>query len=115
MRCVLPPISDVEQGQFRVQSFNPYIADGQFQSMVIWARYFHDAGSLPLKTRRGEQYRPIPFGETSYVSMEVVSSTNSKLVANIITHDGEGRIYARVLDAEVTISKQLNNLFVPVA
>ncbi len=113
MRCVLPEISEAQQGQFQVQSFNPYIADGQFQSMVIWARYFHEAGSLPLQTRRGEQYRPIPFGETSYVSMEVKNSTDTKLVADIITHDAQGQIYAQVFDAEVTISKQLNHLFVP--
>ena len=113
MRCELAPLTDVEQGQFPVQSFNPYIADGQFQSMVIWARQFHDAGSLPLHTVRGEQFRPIPFGITTYVSMEVKESSESKLVADIITHDENGRIYAKVLGAEVTISQQLNHLFVP--
>ncbi len=115
MRCALPEISPAQQGQFQVRHFNPFIADGQFQSLVIWARHFHQAGSLPLQAGRGEQYRPIPFGETSYVSMEVKSSSDSKLVADIITHDAGGLVYARVLDAEVTISKQLNHLFVPVS
>jgi len=113
MRCVLPEISPAQQGQFPVQTFNPFIADGQFQSLVIWARHFHQAGSLPLQARQGEQYRPIPFGETSFVSMEVRDSADTKLVADIITHDAEGRVYARVLGAEVTISKQLNHLFKP--
>lgn len=113
MRCDLPALSDREQGQFQVQSFNPFIADGQFQSMVIWARHFHDAGSLPLHTDRGEQFRPIPFGITTYVTMEVKESSESKLVADILTHDENGRLYARVLGAQVTISKQLNHLFVP--
>ncbi len=113
MRCELPALSDLEQGQFQVQSFNPFIADGQFQSMVIWARHFHDAGSLPLHTDRGEQFRPIPFGVTTYVTMEVKESSDSKLVADILTHDENGRLYARVLGAQVTISKQLNHLFVP--
>ncbi|MFO7681677.1 MAG: SDR family NAD(P)-dependent oxidoreductase [Chloroflexota bacterium] len=113
MRCELAPLSDREQGQFPVQSFNPFIADGQFQSMVIWARHFHEAGSLPLHTERGEQFRPIPFGVTTYVSMEVKDSSDSKLAADIFTHDENGRLYARVLGAQVTISKQLNHLFVP--
>ncbi len=113
MRCHLPAQPDGEAGQFGVQSFNPFIADGQFQSMVIWARHFHDAGSLPLFTERGEQFRPIPFGETTYVSMEVRESSSSKLVADIITHGENGRVYARVLGAQVTISEQLNHLFVP--
>ncbi|MCP5097565.1 MAG: beta-ketoacyl synthase, partial [Chloroflexi bacterium] len=113
MRCNLAALSAAEQGQYQVQSFNPFIADGQFQSMVIWARHFHDAGSLPLHTDRGEQFRPIPFDQTTYVSMEVKESTDSELVADILTHDADGRLYARVLGAKVTISKQLNHLFVP--
>jgi acyl transferase domain-containing protein len=111
MRCVLPEISPARQGQFQVQHFNPFIADGQFQSLVIWARHFHQAGSLPLRAGRGEQYRPIPFGETTYVSMVAKASSDTRLVADIITHDAAGLVYARVLDAEVTISKQLNHLF----
>ncbi|VAW38151.1 omega-3 polyunsaturated fatty acid synthase subunit, PfaA [hydrothermal vent metagenome] len=113
MRCRLAALSAVEQGQYQVQSFNPFIADGQFQSMVIWARHFHDAGSLPLHTNRGEQFRPIPFDKTTVVSMEVRESSESELVADIFTHDENGRLYARVLGAKVTISKQLNHLFVP--
>jgi acyl transferase domain-containing protein len=113
MRCQLAALSATEQGQYQVQSFNPFIADGQFQSMVIWARHFHDAGSLPLHTDRGEQFRPIPFDTTTYVSMEVRESSESELVADIFTHDENGRLYARILGAKVTISKQLNHLFVP--
>jgi hypothetical protein len=113
MRCELAALTAAEQGQYQVQSFNPFIADGQFQSMVIWARRFHDAGSLPLHTDRGEQFRPIPFDKTTYVSMEVKESTDSELVADILTHDEHGRLYARVLGAKVTISQQLNHLFVP--
>jgi NAD(P)-dependent dehydrogenase (short-subunit alcohol dehydrogenase family) len=111
MRCRLAALPPAAQGQFPAQSFNPFIADGQFQSMVIWARHFHDAGSLPLHTDRGEQFRPIPFGQTTYVSMEVKESSASELVADILTHDENGRLYARVLGAKVTISKQLNHLF----
>jgi len=113
MRCMLPEIPASRQGQFPVQNFNPYIADGQFQSLVIWARHFHQAGSLPLRAGRGEQYRPIPFGATTYVSMDVQQSTSAKLVADITTHDADGRVYARVIGAEVTISPQLNHLFAP--
>ena len=113
MRCNLAALTAAEQGQYPIQSFNPFIADGQFQSMVIWARHFHDAGSLPLYTDRGEQFRPIPFDQTTFVSMEVKERSDSELVADILTHDENGRLYARVLGAKVTISKQLNHLFVP--
>ncbi|MGB1253867.1 MAG: SDR family NAD(P)-dependent oxidoreductase [Candidatus Promineifilaceae bacterium] len=112
MRCYLPPMNKADQGQFPVQSFNPYFADGQFQSMVIWARRFQGAGSLPLMTKRGVGYRPIPFGEVTYTTMEVKSNSGSKLIADIITHDADGRIYTKVSDATVTISPALNHLFV---
>lgn len=112
MRCYLPPMDKAEQGQFPVQSFNPYFADGQFQSMVIWAQKFEEAGSLPLMTKRGLGFRPIPFGTTTYTTMDVKGSSGSKLIADITTHDENGLIYTQVTDATVTISQALNHLFV---
>ena len=44
--------------------------------------------------------------------MEVKSNSNTKLIANIYLHDKNGNIYSQVFEAEVTISKQLNYLFV---
>ena len=55
MRCILPKISPRTQGQFPVQTFNPYIADIQFQSLVIWAWHFYQAASLPLRADKGER------------------------------------------------------------
>ena len=37
----------------------------------------------------------------------------SGLVADIIAHDSDGKIFTRVDGAEVTISAQLNRLFTP--
>jgi acyl transferase domain-containing protein len=111
MRCILPKINLRSQGQFPVQTFNPYIADIQFQSLVIWAWHFHQAGSLPLRADKGEQFRAIPFDETFYVSMQTRSSTENGLVGDVIAHDAQGQVYARVLGAEVTISQRLNLLF----
>jgi hypothetical protein len=111
LECVMPRVSETAQGQFPIQSFNPFLADVQFQSMVIWARLFYNAGSLPLRAQSGEQYHAPAPGEQFYVSMEVSSHTESGLVADIIAHDAAGEIYTRVNGAEVTISAQLNRLF----
>jgi NAD(P)-dependent dehydrogenase (short-subunit alcohol dehydrogenase family)/1-acyl-sn-glycerol-3-phosphate acyltransferase len=113
MECVLSPIDEKQQGQFPAQAFNPIAADIQFQCMLIWVRHFFKAGSLPLRCQKGEHFLAVPEGETFYVSMEVQSSTDTKLIANITSHDHQGQIYSRVFGAEVTISKQLNHLFVP--
>ena len=95
-----------------MQSFNPYCADAQFQCMLIWGWHFLDAGSLPLMTKRGVNFRPIPFGKTTYTTMEVKGNSGSKLVADITTHDENGLIYTQVTDATVTVSQALNHLFV---
>ena len=109
----MPDVSAADQGQFAVQSFNPFFADVQFQSLVIWARRFYGAGSLPLRAQSGEHYRTPAPGALFYVSLEVHSHSETNLVADIIAHDAAGEIYTRVNGAEVTISLQLNRLFVP--
>ena len=115
LECEMPNVSDAAQGQFAVQSFNPFLADVQFQSMVIWARRFYNAGSLPLRAQAGTYYGSPYAGAPFYVSLEVRSHSESGLVADIIAHDADGKIYTRVDGAEVTISEQLNRLFTPAA
>lgn len=113
LECEMPNVSEAAQGQFAVQNFNPFLADVQFQSMVIWARRFYNAGSLPLRAQAGTYYGSPCAGELFYVSLEVRSHSESGLVADIIAHDVDGKIYTRVDGAEVTISAQLNRLFTP--
>ncbi len=113
LECEMPNVSEAAQGQFAVQSFNPFLADVQFQSMVIWARRFYNAGSLPLRAQAGTYYGSPCAGKSFYVSLEVRSHSESGLVADIIAHDSDGKIYTRVDGAEVTISAQLNRLFTP--
>ena len=115
LECELPQVSRLAQGQFPVQSFNPFLADVQFQSMVIWARLFYGAGSLPLRSQSGEHYGTPAPGAPFFVSLEVRSHSETSLVADIIAHDRAGRVYTRVEGAEVTISPQLNRLFTPAA
>lgn len=113
LECYLPPISASRQGQFPVQSFNPFGVDVQLQCLLIWARHFYQAASLPLKIEQVEQYLPLPFGQTFYASMEVQASSETGLVANVVAHDAQGQVYTCVNGAEVTISPRLNRLFVP--
>ena len=111
--CAFQSLDDTQRGQFPLLTLDPIAADAQFQCMLVWVRHFYQAGSLPLRCQRGEYFQAIPDGETFYVSIEVQSSTDTKSVANIISHDSQGQVYSRVFGSEVTISKQLNHLFVP--
>jgi len=111
MKCRSRRINEQVQGQFPIQTFNPFTADVAFQAMVIWARKIYDSASLPLSAGGGEQYRILPPDTTFYVTLEVTKHDSAGLVANIITHDEAGVMYSQVFGAEVTISKELNRLF----
>jgi len=111
MQCRSRRIDERVQGQFPIQTFNPFTADVAFQAMVIWARKIYDAASLPLSAGGGEHYRVLPPDTAFYVTLEVVKHDSAGLVANIITHDEAGVMYSQVFGAEVTISKELNKLF----
>ncbi|MCP3927136.1 MAG: SDR family NAD(P)-dependent oxidoreductase [Desulfobacterales bacterium] len=111
MLCKTPDVNPERMGQFPIGTFNPYAADVQFQSMLIWVRKYFEAGSLPSSAKTGEQFEAIPEGKNFYVSLDIKNSSDSSMVADITSHDVDGKIYTRVLGAKVTISKQLNNLF----
>jgi len=111
LRCHAPEIAEKKQGCFPLRSFNPYAADAMFQAMLIWAREFHDAGSLPSLAQNVEQFCPLPAAGRFYVSLEVRKRTKTSMTADVIAHDEAGTIYMQMLGAEVTMSKNLNTLF----
>jgi NAD(P)-dependent dehydrogenase (short-subunit alcohol dehydrogenase family) len=111
MQCRVPELSLVQQGQFPIQTFHPYLTDIEFQCMLIWVRHYYQAGGMPLRAERIEHFRMLAPGERFYVSMDVQNSSESSLVADVTVHDAEGRIYLRVSGTAVTISQRLNTLF----
>jgi hypothetical protein len=110
-RCFLPSFPRREQGQFPAGSFNPFIADVHLQSLLIWASFQMDSIGLPLQISGGTQYRAVDFDTTSYVTMQVQSNTNHKLVADVISHDEVGKIYSYIEAAEITLNNRLFDLF----
>jgi len=111
MRCCLPGVPVEGQGQFPVQSFNPYLADAQLQSMLIWSKQMRGVVGLPLRIQKGEQFRAVHFGETTYATLTVQSAGEHSLVADVEVRDGQGVLCSRVTGAEITLSERLNGLF----
>ncbi len=111
MECRLPTMGPEDQGQFPVRGFNPYAADALFQAMLVWVRRYRDAGSLPSKVATLEHGRSIPGDREFYVSLEVRNNGRASLIADVTAHDQAGNVYCRMLGAEVTISKKLNDQF----
>jgi polyketide-type polyunsaturated fatty acid synthase PfaA len=111
MECRLPVIGEDAQGQFPIRDFNPYAVDALFQAMLVWVRRQRDAGSLPSSVQILEPGASMCGGQRFYVSLEVKNNGRSSLVADATAHDESGTIYWRMLGAEVTISKRLDELF----
>ncbi len=111
MRCRSPKVDWTKQGQFPVQTFNPYVVDVQLQSLLVWSRQYLGHSGLPLRIQSGVQYRPLDFEETTYVTMEVRSQTQRNLVADVTIQLSDGSIAADVRGAEITLSERLNALF----
>ena len=111
VHCCLPEPAKSIQGQFKANYFNPYIADVQLQSILLWTWDFLKAGCLPAVVKKIEQFQAIRFGEDFYVSTRIKSHTGYRLVTDMVAHDAKGRIYMRWTEVELTISERLKEQF----
>jgi NAD(P)-dependent dehydrogenase (short-subunit alcohol dehydrogenase family) len=103
IECLLNNLTAKQQGQFPVQTFNPYIVDVQIHPLWIWTQHFYQLGCLPSGIDNFEQFAPIPFDEKFYISCEIKSKTESAVIGDVIAHDSQGKIYSQMLGAKGTI------------
>ncbi|MBU2513109.1 SDR family NAD(P)-dependent oxidoreductase [bacterium] len=109
--CEAPGIKSQESGQFQPNPFNFFADDTQLQALLIWVRHYYQSASLPLKIAKGEFYKKIPFNTPFYITVQVESTTDTKLVANTFAHDKYGHLYSKLIGAEAIISKALDGKF----
>ncbi len=112
-RCQAPAVPPEAQGQFPVGPVNAYALDPAFQVMLIWARHFQGAGSLPLQFEQLECFRPLPFETEFLIDLKVRSASETQLQADLTLLAPDGAVYARMRGAQVTLSPNLNALFQP--
>lgn len=110
MQCVMPKLDDRLQGQFPVQTGNPFIYDAIVQALLIWAQRFYQAPCLPSYMQKLEQYRAIPFGVPVLVTLEVTSQSDAAVVGDLTVQDRDGTTYVHITGLQGTISPRLNNL-----
>jgi polyketide-type polyunsaturated fatty acid synthase PfaA len=107
----LPRTEENWHGKFGSRMFNPRLADALFQAMVVWVWDRFGSASLPGSVLLGEQFRSLPHDLPFHVAVDVKKATKTRMVADVFAHDDAGLLYARLLDAEVIISRSLNRQF----
>lgn len=108
MECMLPAITEKQQGQFPVQNSNPFLYDSIVQSLLIWTQRYYQAPSLPSQLVRLENYKAIPFNETCLVEMQIVSTNETTIIADVWATDPKGEVYVKFIRLQGTISPLLN-------
>ncbi len=105
--CNLHSVSQKEQGQFPVNSFNPYLTDVQLQTVLLWTYFQLDSSCLPMGFEKVEQFQSLNFDRDFYVSTEISSISKNKLLANIFVHNEHGEIYIQWLQFCYILMKNL--------
>ncbi len=106
----LEPIPADRQGQFPLQTYNPFAYDAIVQSLLIWAQHYYQAPCLPSHLVKLEQFKAIPFGVLSLVEMKIVSHNQTSVIADIIVTDTNGEVLAKFTALQGTISPALKRL-----
>ncbi|MFA0158304.1 phosphopantetheine-binding protein [Vibrio sp. 10N.261.46.A3] len=116
-QCQLPQIENSDCGSFiPKQGFGdsqPFAEDYLLQAMLVWARLKYGAASLPSAIGEFVCYAPMLNGDQGWLELSVIKSTARSLQADISLYHQDGRLSAVMKGAKVTISKSLNDAFLP--
>jgi NAD(P)-dependent dehydrogenase (short-subunit alcohol dehydrogenase family) len=95
-QCRAARVDDRQQGQFLVQSFNPFAAEPLLQVLQIWQDSAALSGFQSLK-----QFKSLSFNKRYFLVIEAMGAT-----ANAIVHDAQGEVYLQVTGIPVAVSKK---------
>ena len=110
-QCYLPRLDSWQQGQFQVQSFNPYTADAFFQGLLVWVRKQRGLASLPAQLKSLKQFKPLLFDQIFELSLEILTEDNSTVTANATACDDAGDVCLQVEEMQVVKSPRLKERF----
>ncbi len=110
-QCYLPTLDPWQQGQFQVQSFNPYTADVFFQGLLVWVRKQRGLASLPAQLKSLKQFKPLLFDQLFELSLEILAEDNSTVTANATARNASGEVCIQVEEMQVVKSPRLKERF----
>ena len=77
------------------------------QAVLVWIRQTHGYASLPSGFAGMEWHRPLPKGGEYFLSLRIISSSPTTVVATCTMHDAAGCAYLVGRDLHLTINKTL--------
>jgi hypothetical protein len=96
-------LSERQQGQFPIQTVNPYIVDLSMHPLWIWTQHYRQKACLPAEVQKFEQFAATPPDQPFYISTELKSLTKTSVTVNFTIHDAQGLIYSRMTGAKATL------------
>ncbi len=79
-----------------------------FQCLLVWVRKHYNSGSLPLKLNELEQFSSLPFNQEFWIKLSINEHSDTKVIANALAYNSQGKIYLEANNMEVTLSSCLN-------
>jgi NAD(P)-dependent dehydrogenase (short-subunit alcohol dehydrogenase family) len=96
-------LSEEGQGQFPLQTVNPYMVDLSMHPLWIWTQHYYQKACLPAEVQTFEQFAAIPAETPFFVSTDLSALTETSATATFAIHDKQGLIYARMTGAKATL------------
>jgi hypothetical protein len=90
---------------------DPLALDAAFQLLSAWSFYTHQAVSLPCFAGSYRQYRRAFPADGVSVSIRIRGDAGSTVRADVEFTDTDGRLVAKLTDAEHVIDASLNEAF----
>lgn len=97
----------VQQGQFSINSFNPYVADVSVQAPYIWLPIMSEFAGLPSSMNRIEQFGDLPLDQDFYVIADITKQSSNALVATVRIMNELGDLLCEIEGLGLSISKNL--------
>jgi hypothetical protein len=90
---------------------DPLALDAAFQLLSVWSYQTHRAASLPCFAGQYRQYRRLFPGEGVRIAVRITRDNGTTARADIEFLDADGRLVAKMTDAEHVIDASLNEAF----
>jgi NAD(P)-dependent dehydrogenase (short-subunit alcohol dehydrogenase family) len=106
LQCRSPQVEERHQGQFLVNTFNPFAAETLGYALQLWQDQF-DPSSLSIQGfQRLEQFKPLPFAKRYFLLAEV-TRTEEGAIATLTAQDPQGEVYLRVTGVQIAVSQKV--------